>query len=78
VTERTIRADEVKIGQTVTDIEGERWKPRKKHGAWPTVVKAEYQERGEDGKPTVYLYLSDRPRASYQIAPDVIVTIEEV
>lgn len=87
--EKTIRADEVKDGQTITSIAAKghtRWRKRptvvdqdirKARGRWPTVINASFLEDGEDGQPTVYLELSDKRGWTFPLAPDDQVTIEE-
>lgn len=88
-TERTIKAREVQLGQTVTRVVSHypsRWLHRpvsedqeveKVHGKWPTVVSSDYWERGEGGAPTVYLTLSDNEGMSFCLGPDDDVTVLE-
>lgn len=87
--ERTIKAREVRKGQTVTRVVSHypsRWLHRrtsedqqveKVHGQWPTVVSADYRARGEGGVPTVYLTLSDDEGMSFCLGPDDAVTVLE-
>lgn len=86
--EITIDAIKVQKGQTVSRVvtnELSRWRKhprtvdqdiRKTKGHWPTVVDADYWERGEGGQPTVYLSLSDRPGWTFCLAPEDQVTVE--
>lgn len=88
-TERTIKAREVQLGQTVTRVVSHypsRWLHRpisedqeveKVRGKWPTVVSSDYWERGEGGAPTVYLTLSDDEGMSFCLGPDDDVTVLE-
>lgn len=90
MTVKTIRADQVETGQTVTRVvmqERPWWRKhprlrdqglqREPNGHWPTVLKASFYADGEGGRPTVYLVTSDMPGWNYCLAPDDQVTIEE-
>lgn len=90
MTERIIRADEVKVGHAVTKLvllyrrrlrKGtylQDQEIKRTKGRWPTVVDASFVEHGEGGEPTVYIELSDKPGTPYCTSPDDQVTIEEV
>jgi hypothetical protein len=85
---RTVRAIEVREGQTVTAITSYYRRPWRRHpypqdqqvtrtnGMWPTVVEADYAENGEGGQPTVYLMLSDDRTGDFCLGPDDEVTVE--
>lgn len=89
--ERTIKAREVREGQTVTRVvshyPSNTWGRRrtisvdqeveKVRGQWPTVVESDYWERGEGGTPTVYLTLSDDEGMAFCLGPDDDVTVLE-
>lgn len=45
------------------------------HGHWPTVIRTNYLENGEGGKPTIYLETSEAPGWVYCLDPDEPVTI---
>jgi len=86
--EITIDAIKVQKGQTVTAIVSNgqsRWgkRPikvdqgvRKTKGRWPTVIDADYVERGEGGEPTVYIETSEMPGWTFCLASDDQVTVE--
>lgn len=85
---KTIKAIEVREGQTVTGITcfyrsrwlkrpvGEDQRIRRRRGQWPTVTDADYLEDGEGGQPTVYLTLSDAAGYSFCLNPSDEVTVE--
>lgn len=78
---RNIKAIELKPGQTVSSVttlscngrDTDTYQLRQQ----PTVVSADFTEKGEGGQPTVYLTLSDHPCPAFHLAPDDDVTIEE-
>lgn len=87
MTEKTIDAIDVKQGQTVTAMTIvytgpflKRKSPvdqeiRQTNGQWPTVAKASFLQNGEDGKPTVYLEMSDKRGWTHCLAPTDQVTV---
>jgi hypothetical protein len=72
-----VEASRVRRGDTVTRVVagGEEQGIDKVRGRWPKVLKADYQEVDEDGKPSVYLELSDWPGKSFCLRPDDLVTV---
>jgi hypothetical protein len=70
---RTIRADHVRVGMTVTAVTNGL--VRQRRGRWPTVTRVNHRRVGEDRQPTVYLELSDHPGASFALGRAAAVTV---
>jgi hypothetical protein len=85
--EKTIDAINVREGQTVTRIVANERSPflrrrikvdqdiEQTNGRWPTVIERDYLERGEGGRPTVYLTLSNSPEGVFPLMSDDQVTV---
>lgn len=75
---QTIKAIDIREGQRVSAIHYQRVSDhiRKRFGRYPKVIEADYQERGENDLPTVYLVLSDDRGGAYCLSPDDTVTVE--
>jgi hypothetical protein len=68
-----IPARDIKQGQQITAVPGEKLRCRK--GVWPTVTAQSFLANGEGGKPTVYIETHEMPGWTYCFSPDEPVTV---